>query len=124
MTSDPFSRPTVQDLNAVLESIQKLDGENNRHTERLDLPIPAEITTARGNTVSAMTREISRNGIGLLHRGAITPGPVTVKMASETRQFTYRVTIEWCHPCENGMFMSGGSFQKRTADEDSEEPSV
>jgi hypothetical protein len=31
-------------------------------------------------------------------------------MASETRQFEYRVRIEWCDACENGMFMSGGRF--------------
>jgi hypothetical protein len=31
-------------------------------------------------------------------------------MASETREFDYRVQIEWCSPCENGMFLSGGRF--------------
>ncbi len=118
MATDPWSRPTVRDLNEVLESIEKLDGLNNRITERLDLVIPAEITTARGNTVSAMTREISRDGIGLLHRGPVTPGLVTVKMASETRDFTYQVNIEWCQPCDNGMFMSGGNFLRQSAAEE------
>ena len=28
----------------------------------------------------------------------------------ETRQFEYRVQIEWCHPCEKGMSISGGRF--------------
>ena len=31
-------------------------------------------------------------------------------MASETREFEYRVAVEWCQPCSNGMFMSGGRF--------------
>jgi hypothetical protein len=31
-------------------------------------------------------------------------------MASETREFEYRVVVEWCTPCQNGMFMSGGRF--------------
>jgi hypothetical protein len=35
---------------------------------------------------------------------------VYVKMASETRDFYYRVQIEWCMPCDNGMFLSGGRF--------------
>lgn len=35
---------------------------------------------------------------------------VYVKMASETREFYYRVQIEWCMPCDNGMFLSGGRF--------------
>jgi len=110
VTPDPWSRPTVQDLRAVLESIEKLGGDENREHDRIDLNVPAEITTRRGHTVDAMTREISRKGIGLLHRGSISPGEVTVKMASESREYTYRVELEWCTPCENGMFMSGGRF--------------
>ncbi len=101
-------------MHSVLESIEKLDAANNRETERLELAVPAEVTTARGNTIAAMTREISRTGIGLLHRGSICPREVTVKMASETREFTYQVIIEWCDPCENGMFISGGSFLRKS----------
>ncbi len=107
---DPWSRPTVQDLRSVLESIGKSTNDHAREHERIDLTVPAEVTTRRGNTVEAMTREISRLGIGLFHRGAISPGEVTVKMASETRQYTYRVELEWCIPADNGMFLSGGRF--------------
>jgi len=100
----------MEDLRRVLESIGKSDVEHGRNAERLELSVPAEITTHRGNTISAMTREISRFGIGLLHRGTVSPGEVTVRMASETREFEYRVLVEWCSPCPNGMFMSGGRF--------------
>lgn len=110
MATDPWSRPSLSDLKEVLESIGKSDVEHGRTAERLELSVPAEIITRRGNTVSAMTREISRFGIGMLHRGHISPGEVTVRMASDTRQFEYRVHIEWCHPVENGMFLSGGRF--------------
>lgn len=117
MSTDPWSRPTLTDLRGVLESIGKSDVEHGRSTDRLDLSVPAEITTSRGNTISAMTREISRHGIGLLHRGPVNPGEVTVRMASETREFEYRVVVEWCHPCGNGMFLSGGRFlTSNTAD--------
>lgn len=115
MTPDPWSRPTIKDLQEVLESIERADSGNTREAERLELSVPAEIITRRGNTVSAMTREISRTGIGLLHRGTLTPGEVTVKMASETREFEYRVLIEWCQPCEKGMFISGGRFLRKAA---------
>lgn len=118
MTRDPWSRPTMKDLQAVLESIEQNDFSNVRETERLELTVPAEVTTSRGNTISTMTREISRAGLGLLHRGAIQPGEVTVRMASETRGFEYRVLIEWCQPCENGMFMSGGRFLEKTDETD------
>ena len=110
MTVNPWSRPTLSDLHMVLESIEKADFDNVRDAERLELSVPAEIVTARGNTIAAMTREVSKSGIGLLHRGSISPGEVTVKLASETREFSYRVLIEWCEPCDNGMFLSGGRF--------------
>lgn len=110
MSTDPFGRPTMQDLREVLESISRPDVENLRLNERLELSVPAEIKTARGNTISAVTREISRTGIGLFHKGSVNPGEATVRMASETREFEYRILVEWCHPCDNGMFMSGGRF--------------
>lgn len=108
--ADPWSRPTLDDLRQVLESIGKSDPVHDRSAERLELSVPAEVITSRGSNVPAMTREISRFGIGLLHRGSISPGDVTVKMASDTREYKYLVRLEWCTPCDNGMFMSGGRF--------------
>lgn len=110
MSADPWSRPTLDDLKQVLESIGKTDGDHERAVERLDLSVPAEVITARGSTIPAMTREISRFGIGLLHRGSLQLCDVTVKMASDTREYKYLVRLEWCTPCENGMFISGGQF--------------
>lgn len=107
---DPWSRPTLSDVRQILDSIGKSDEDHKRVAERLELSVPAEILTSRGNTISAMTREISRYGIGLLHKGSISPAEVTVRMASESREFEYQVLIEWCHPTENGMFLSGGRF--------------
>lgn len=114
--SNPWSRPSVSDLRAILESLEKQEDINLRANERIDLNVPAEIITRRGNTVEAMTREISRHGIGLIHRGAVTPGEVTIKMASESREYTYKVALEWCTPCSNGMFLSGGRFLANTDD--------
>jgi hypothetical protein len=110
MPRDPWSRPTLDDLRQILEQIGQSNEEHDRAAERLELSVPAEVTTLRGNTIAAMTREISRFGIGLLHRGYVNPGEVTVRMASETREFKYRVKLEWCHPADNGMFLSGGRF--------------
>ena len=109
--TDAFSRPTLKDLHAVLESIGRAETfADHRAIPRLELCVPAEVRTGRGNTVPAMTREISRGGLGLLTRGSLTPGFCRVKMASETREFDYRVEIEWCRPADNGMFLSGGKF--------------
>lgn len=120
MTTDPWSRPSPDELREILESIEKTHHVDLREAERLELSVPAEITTMRGNTVSAMTREVSRTGMGLIHRGSVSPGEVTIRMASDTRSYEYRVLIEWCQPCENGMFMSGGKFlAKRAGDHSS-----
>ena len=109
--TDAFARPTLKDLHAILESIGKYDPPADQRTvPRLELCVPAEIKTARGNTVSAMTREISRGGIGLLTKGGLTLGHCRITMASETRQFEYEVEIEWSRPADNGMFLSGGRF--------------
>ncbi|HWL06887.1 MAG TPA: PilZ domain-containing protein [Planctomicrobium sp.] len=110
MSDDPWSRPTIAELREVLEAIGQSEENHNRSAERLELSVPAEITTARGNIVEAVTREVSRFGLGLLHKGYVPPGEVTVRMASENREFEYQVQLEWCRPCENGMFLSGGRF--------------
>ena len=110
MSADPWSRPTMGDLRRILESIQPCDETHNREAERIELSVPAEVVTQRGNTIAAMTREISRTGIGLLHKGSVSPGDVRVKLASDTREFEYSVRIEWCQPCDDGMFLSGGRF--------------
>ncbi len=100
----------MDELRRVLEGIGSSDETHNRAVERIELSVPAEVVTSRGNIVPAMTREISRSGIGLFHRGSLTPGDVVVKLASDTREFEYRVRLEWCYPCDGGMFLSGGRF--------------
>jgi PilZ domain len=110
MAADPWARPTLEDLRRILESIEPSTETHNRDAERIELSVPAEIVTSRGNTVAAMTREISRTGIGFIHRGSVTPGDVRVKLASDTREFEYSVKIEWCQPAAGGMFLSGGRF--------------
>ncbi|NNJ28090.1 PilZ domain-containing protein [Alienimonas chondri] len=111
MSADVWSRPTLSDLHEVLESVgQESPDAELRTVPRLQLCVPAEVTTLRGNTVSAMTREISRGGLGLLTRGSLNRGYCRVKMSSETREFNYRVEIEWCRPTETGMWLSGGRF--------------
>jgi hypothetical protein len=110
MSADPWSRPTLGDLRRILESIEPSPEMHNREAERIELSVPAEIVTQRGNTIAAMTREISRTGIGLIHKGTVSPGDVRVKLASDSREFEYSVRLEWCAPCDEGMFLSGGRF--------------
>lgn len=112
---DPWNRPDIEDIRKVLQNIGKSEVVHDRSVERLDLSVPAEVTTIRGNTISAMTREISRYGIGLIHRGMISPGEVTIRMASDTRNFEYVVKLEWCRPGADGMYLSGGRFIRQNS---------
>ncbi len=63
MAADPWSRPTLDDLKRILAGNGEpgCECEHDRAADRLDLSVPAEITTARGNTIAARTREISRS---------------------------------------------------------------
>ena len=54
MSVDPWSRPTLKDLQQILENIEKNEGLNLRETDRLELSVPAEIVTSRGNIVEAI----------------------------------------------------------------------
>ena len=111
MPADLWSRPTLADLHEVLESVHSGPPDaDQRAVPRLELCVPAEVKTLRGNTVPAMTREISRGGLGLLTRGRLNVGFCRVKMSSETREFDYRVEIEWCRPTEHALWLSGGRF--------------
>ena len=67
MSNNPWSRPTVHDLRVVLKGIDKFDGTDLRVQERMELTVPAEIVTQRGNSIPAITRELNHLGIGLLH---------------------------------------------------------
>ena len=112
--SDPFSRPSLADLKIALADYKGVHEEPNRRSEeRLELIVPGEVRTARGNMVDVLTRDISKKGIGLLHRGSLQPDQhVNISLKSSTREFCYKLFIRWCTPCSNGMFISGGTFEK------------
>ena len=63
-----------------------------------------------------MTRDISRFGIGLLFRGSILPGEITVSMASDSREYKYLVQLHWSQPTTNGMWIGGGEFLGKLED--------
>ena len=64
MSTDPWGRPSSDDLRRIQETFDRDVGPNVRAAERLDLAVPAEIRTQRGNTIEAITREIK---IGRAH---------------------------------------------------------
>lgn len=117
---DPWSRPEIADVREFEEhhgSRQHHAGDNVRAAERFPLSVPAEITTSRGSVIPAITRDISRFGVGLLLRGFLPVSEVVVKMASDTREYKYKVEILWCQHFKNGMFAVGGKFLGKVDEE-------
>ncbi len=59
--------------------------------------------------ISAFSRDISGDGIGLLHIMPLECGEVVVRIPSRFRKaYELRVHIEWCQDCGEGWYMSGG----------------
>ena len=57
MSADPWARPTLSDLRRILESIEPSQESHNREAERIELSVPAEIITARGNTIAELLQK-------------------------------------------------------------------
>ena len=67
----------------------------------------------KANSCPALLTLLERAGACL---DTVSPGEVTLRLASETRNFEYRVEIRWCHPCDNGMFCDGAELCDVTLD--------
>jgi hypothetical protein len=64
-----------------------------------------------GASPVVFSREISTQGIGLLHNVELPPGDLEIAIPSK-RGYSIRVRtrIMWCHPCGEGWYISGGQF--------------
>ena len=59
----------------------------------------------------AFTRDVSYDGIGLLHNMPLKPQEVTVIIYCLSGERTrLRCLIEWCRPCGEGWYLSGGKL--------------
>jgi hypothetical protein len=64
-----------------------------------------------GRRRTAFSREISADGMGLLHDAALQPGEVEVSIPSRRgHSIRMRVRILWCRPCGEGWYISGSRF--------------
>jgi hypothetical protein len=76
---------------------------------------PVTIAThgGKGDKVSAFTRDISPEGIGLLHSVNLTPGRVVLSFPGTPDQSSNISTdIRWCKPTSEHCYISGGEFRK------------
>lgn len=60
---------------------------------------------------TAFTRELATTGIGLLHSVKLVPGPVVVVLhTADGARVRLPTEIQWCRPCGDGWYVSGGTF--------------
>jgi hypothetical protein len=77
-------------------------------------PFLRPITVHRYRThpasLAAFGRDISLDGIGLVHRGPIENGYATLSIPTSSGTADVTADIKWCRPCGGDLFLSGGRF--------------
>jgi len=95
----------------LLEDAQK-DGDARREFGREPYVHPAVLELENDeNRHSAFIRDVSTNGVGLIHFLSIEPQRIAVlTRRSNDDVINVLVDITWCVPCGEGCYMSGGTF--------------
>lgn len=107
---EPFILPSKVIAELVTEA-READAADRRQVVRYPLFRPATIRTDLFRKHAAFTREISSDGIGLLHQVQLRPSKVDVYVATNSgASARLRVHILWCRPCGQGWYLSGGRF--------------
>lgn len=99
-------------INVLLKDAQQddLDGRSER---RQPFFRPATVLLENdGRRLFAFTRDLSKEGIGLLHAAEIEPtAEVTVEIARRrNKAVRLKVRIEWCCRCADDWYLSGGKI--------------
>ncbi len=72
---------------------------------------PAFINLDKKETFSVFTRDISPDGMGLLHNMPIEPQIVNLAVhCSNGTIVELRLDLDWCLSCGEGWYISGGGF--------------
>lgn len=95
----------------LIHEAREADQAERRQSVRYPFFRPVTIRTDLFRKHAAFTREISADGIGLLHRVEFRPGKVDALISTaggDTARL--RIHLLWCRPCGEGWFLSGGRF--------------
>ena len=65
--------------------------------------------------LTAFTREVCNNGVGLLHAFRLKPNDdiVVVIMGPDRAMYQLQVDVSWCEPLGDGWYVSGCEFVAR-----------
>ncbi len=84
---------------------------NRRLCQRHPFVRPATLDDMQGNSQPAFCRDVSRLGIGLIHRQPIAPGQFMVSIPSPTGDdIVATADLRHCSPIGLGWYSSGGQF--------------
>jgi hypothetical protein len=66
-----------------------------------------------GPSLTAFSRDVSSDGIGLLHAFPLDLTETVVVFLDSNQKIRLKVSIAWCKPFGEGWFVSGGRFVAR-----------
>lgn len=102
----------------VLLSAALSQALNRRLYRRYPFVRPVQLEDASGNTVVGFSRDISKSGIGLIHRAAIKPGYASVKLqTAEGEKIRGTADLRRCMSIGEGWYSSGGRFPIEAAEQ-------
>jgi hypothetical protein len=110
MTNGETSKRLGLEVYQILREARASEKKERRDTVRYAFFRPVTILIGE-NRLSGFSREVSETGIGLLHNANLTPGEVEVVIPTEQGFSVHiRTQIQWCTPCGEDWYISGGEF--------------
>ena len=107
-----FGQPALRETVRIMLKDAKFVDEERRKQGRLPYFHPVMIKLDEGEELySALTRDVSATGMGLLHWMPIESQVITVICHLHNEAVVrLRVDIDWCMSCGEGWYISGGEF--------------
>jgi hypothetical protein len=98
-------------LRPILAEAREEDSRDNPAGARHPFFHPVFVTLADGQRVCAFSRDLSAQGVGLLHGSRLPLEEVDLSIATgRGYSVKVRTMIIWCKSCGEDMFLSGGHF--------------
>ena len=95
--------------NLLSEAVSQ-DIERRRY-QREPLLASVQIQSDGETWQQGFTRDISEEGVGLLHSFPLDPGEVVIKISCPGQKpKPLKVNLEWCKTFDENCFISGGRF--------------
>ncbi len=112
-TSVDVQHGQVRDAITRLLVEQKAKTGERRASQRVPFFRPVNLAIEDGGQMrefSCFSRDVSLDGIGLLHNMPLESGSVLISIAGESRLTRIHGEIVWCKPCGEGWYLSGAEF--------------